>query len=294
MGGGSWTRASYNAYTTSSRSISLNDFENNTYSTREIYKANYLDDALNPYKVIRACHDNDEHPNTLPVIFALDVTGSMGGAAMKVRQKLDSIMTELYANDKIRDIEFCCMAIGDLYWDKTPIQITQFESDVRIAEQLDKVFFEAGGGGNKCESYSAAWYMGARHCDLDAWKRGKKGIIITLGDECPDEKLPKDALNSITGDHNQADISATEIYKEAKEKYNIYHISVDDPESSYHYHQMYDIDAKWKNRVGENNYFVANLDSLPGVIVNIIINAVEENEEIVTNTTNFTQQEVSW
>ena len=282
MGSGSWSSTSYNTYTSSTRGVTADAFSNMSYSTYEIYTSRHLDPMLDPKGITRLCRDNDEHPETLPVILALDVTGSMGGAATKVAQKLNEIMNELYANDNIHDIEFCCMAIGDLVYDSAPIQMTQFESDIRIAEQLDKVYFEAGGGGNKCESYSAAWYMGSRHCDLDCWKRNQKGIIITMGDELPDSVLPAHKLNKITGDHVQADIDTTELLEEAKTKFNIFHISVNDRESSYTYHQYYNIDTKWENKIGKENYFVSTLDSLPGIIVNII-NSCVNNSNTSTN-----------
>ena len=46
-------------------------------------------------------------------------------------------MTELYKS--VKDVEFCIMAIGDLSYDNAPIQMGQFESDIRITEQLEKV-----------------------------------------------------------------------------------------------------------------------------------------------------------
>jgi hypothetical protein len=130
---------------------------------------------------MRECCDSDEHPDTLPVILALDVTGSMGGALLKTAASLNVIMQKIL--DEYEDVEFMVMGIGDLSYDRAPIQISQFESDIRIAEHLDRLWFERGGGGNSFESYTAAWYMGLYHTSLDCWKKGRKGILITLGDE---------------------------------------------------------------------------------------------------------------
>ena len=291
MGGGSWTATSFSSYTTSTRGVDSKTFTtSNSYTAQEIFKKRNLDPALNPLNVMRECCDTDEHPNTLPVILALDVTGSMGGASVKVAQRLNEIMTKLYEDENVKDIEFCIMAIGDLAYDEAPIQISQFESDIRIAEQLDKVYFEAGGGGNSYESYTAAWYMGSRHAALDCWKRGKKGIIITLGDECPNPYLPASGLFRVTSDKLQGDVETKELYREVTEKYDIYHISVNDTQSSYKYHKdRYNLDEKWKELLGEN-YFVATLDDLSKIIVDIIINR-EETGTTATSLSGLTLNE---
>ena len=287
MGYGTWTASSYSDYTTKSRGLSADEFASSKdFTAQTMYTSRHLPKELNPENVTRECCDSDEHPDTFPVILALDVTGSMGGAAMKVAQKLNEIMTNLYEDNGVKDIEFCVMGIGDLAYDTAPIQISQFESDIRIAEQLDKVYFEAGGGGNKYESYTAAWYMGARHCSLDCWKRGKKGIIITMGDELPNPYLPRAQLTRVTGDKLQDDINTPDLLQEVKEKFNVYHISVKDRETSYTmYQEWYDEDSKWKELLG-NNYYVASLDELATVIVNII----KDNTLSITNSV----EEVSW
>lgn len=287
MGHGTWTTSSYSDYTTKSRGLSADEFAaSKDFTAQTMYTSRHLPKELNPANITRECCDSDEHPDTFPVILALDVTGSMGGAAMKVAQKLNEIMTNLYEDNGVKDIEFCVMGIGDLAYDTAPIQISQFESDIRIAEQLDKVYFEAGGGGNKYESYTAAWYMGARHCSLDCWKRGKKGIIITMGDELPNPYLPRAQLTRVTGDKLQDDINTPDLLQEVKEKFNVYHISVKDRETSYTmYQEWYDEDSKWKELLG-NNYYVASLDELAAVIVNII----KDNTLSITNSV----EEVSW
>jgi len=271
MGGGSWTSKSYNNYVTTTYSVAdAATFTNGNYSAREIYTQHKLADCLNPYKVTRACHDSAEHPETLPVILALDVTGSMGGAAVKVRQKLNEIMTQLYDDPNVKDVEFCVMGIGDLWCDRAPIQMSQFESDIRIMEQSGEIYFEGGGGGNTYESYTAAWYMGLYHTDLHCWNHGQKGIIITLGDECPNPILDKDALRTVIGDNIEADVKTNELYDLAKDKFNIFHIAIDDHETSWENHKrFYKAEDKWRQLLG-NNFHISTLDGLASTIVNII------------------------
>ena len=121
---------------------------------QDMYHARMIDPGMDPYKVVRECCDNEEHPATVPVILALDVTGSMGGALLKTASSLGVIMQDIL--DNYRDVEFMIMGIGDLSYDRAPIQISQFESDIRIAEQLDRLWMEHGGGGNHYESYTPA------------------------------------------------------------------------------------------------------------------------------------------
>lgn len=278
MGGGSWTTKAFANYVSTTKAMSMDTFTTaDNLTAQSVYKAHRLSEVLNPYQVMRECRDSKEHPNTLPVILGLDVTGSMGKASVKVAQKLNEIMTELYSDSDVPDIEFCIMGIGDLSCDEAPIQMSQFESDIRIAEQLDAIYFEGGGGGNSFESYTAAWYMGINHCKLDCWDRGQKGIIITLGDELPNPYLPiaiRDfrGLKNVVGDtHLQGDIETADLLNEAREKFDLYHISVNDPNSSYAWNNKGDkLDIAWSKLLGDDNYYIANLDNLASTIVDII------------------------
>lgn len=124
MGCGSWTRDSYVSYsTTKGMSVSTDGMIRGSYSNQDMFKAKTIDSALNPKNVIRECCDTEEHPNTIPVILALDVTGSMGESAVEVAKKLNVIMTKLY--EKVTDVEFLIMGIGDLACDSCPIQASQ-------------------------------------------------------------------------------------------------------------------------------------------------------------------------
>lgn len=161
MGGGSFSINDFARYSTS---VGKTYSKSTGYVTGQVYKSRSLDSELNPKNVVRECVNSSEHPNTIPVILALDVTGSMGGACKKTAEALGVIMTNLYK--KFDDIEFLVMGIGDMEYDSAPVQASQFESDVRIAKQLDKIYMEHGGGGNNYESYTAAWYFGLYHTKL--------------------------------------------------------------------------------------------------------------------------------
>jgi nitrogen regulatory protein PII len=279
MGGGSWTASSFASYSTSkgrSYDVVTCSLAGN-YTSQEMYTQKYLNEKLNPKNVLRECVDSEEHPNTIPVILALDVTGSMGDAAVEVAKDINVVMTRLFK--EVKDIEFMIMGIGDLACDHAPIQISQFESDIRIAEQMDQVYFEYGGGGNAYESYTAAWYMGSRHTKLDCLsKRCKRGIIITLGDEQLNPYLPKSALMNATGDNLQGDVETKDLYREASEKFDIYHIDVD--------HRRYrdsEIDSSWRKYLDENHYKSVKLNAVTDTIVEMILDAINVDSHAILN-----------
>lgn len=277
MGGGSWTSDSFKSYSKSvGRSVSKSGIIDSAYNNQEMFKARTIDPALDPKNVIRECCDSAEHPNTLPVILALDVTGSMGDAAVEVAKKLNIIMTKLY--EKISDVEFMVMGIGDLAYDDCPIQASQFESDIRIAEQLDKIYFEFGGGWNTFESYTAAWYFGSRHTKLDCLNRGRKGIIITMGDEQLNPYLPlkgrRNGLMEATGDNLQSDVETKDLYDEASQKFNIYHLDVS---HGYRLDIEDEIEKSYKKYLDDIHFKKVTMDSIANEIVDIIINEAENN-----------------
>lgn len=289
MGGGTWTANAFDDYTKITRGMNAVTYATyDNLSIQEAFKMNRLHKDLDPMNVMRECLDTEEHPNTVPVILALDVTGSMGSAAMEVSKKLGMIMESIYESGNTPDVEFCIMAIGDLYCDDAPIQISQFESDVRIAEHLDKVYFEGGGGGNSYESYTAAWYMGLNHCKLDCWKRGEKGIIITMGDEKINPYLQKSKLKNTVGDSVQADVETKYLYEEASEMFDIHHISVDDDDTCYErYNREGAIDKSWKPILGEK-YHVSTIDGLQNMISEII------KGHAGSASVSMTSNEISW
>lgn len=278
MGSGSWTTKNYCAYTISTgRSYNAKScsFDDVYTDSRQAFTQHRLYEKLNPKNVIRECCDSKEHPNTIPVILALDVTGSMGDTAIEVQKKLNPIMQELYK--KVKDIEIMVMAIGDLSYDGSPIQISQFESDIRIAENLDHIYFENGGGGNNWESYTAAWYMAARHTKLDCWKRGKKGIIITMGDEPINPYLPQFELERVTGDKLQGNVETKDLYKEVKDKYHLCHICIE----SNSYPNQETRKESFDKVLGGENVIISSVKDLQKKIVDIVTTYSKKNNSIV-------------
>ena len=109
-----------------------------------------LDPDLDPSKIsYRESRDSEENPLSTPIIVAVDQTGSMGFLAESlIREGLGTLVESIYARVPVTDPHVMCMAFGDAWTDTAPLQVTQFEADIRIAEQLSKFYIEANGGGN--------------------------------------------------------------------------------------------------------------------------------------------------
>lgn len=272
MGSGTWTICAYNDVRASRGFDTYASTVN--YSTQEVFKSSSLNEKLNPYNAVRECCENEEHPNTIPIILGLDVTGSMNRACKACIDGLNDTILKLYENYK--DVEIAIAGIGDFSWDRSPFQLSQFESDGRIADNLFDLYIENGGGGNSWESYTALWYAGLHHTKLDCWGRGKKGILISMGDEICNPVLPKEAIQRVFGDTVQSDIETETLLEEVKEKYDVYHIAITNDSAYSHYERG--IKSSFGKLLGQN-LIIATSDELPKVISQIVEKTINFNND---------------
>ena len=130
MGYGSYSASDWQKLK-SSRKLS------NGQRVEEVFTRRECDPKMNPKFIgTRECFDSEEHPNTTPIVVGLDVTGSMGYLAVELATgALNELITKLYSIGAVADPALMCAAYGD-FQDASPLQVTQFESDIRIAEQL--------------------------------------------------------------------------------------------------------------------------------------------------------------
>lgn len=176
--------------------------------------------------VLREARDSEVHPDSIPIILALDLTGSMGYIPHHlVKEGLPNLISGIIQAG-IPDPVLLFLGIGDHETDKEPLQVGQFESgDAELDMWLTQTYIERGGGANYGESYGLAHYFAARHCQTDHWdKRKKKGILITIGDE-PNLKLyPGPAMQGVMKDGNIKEFSDVEILAEAQQRWEVFHI----------------------------------------------------------------------
>lgn len=238
-------------------------------SASEIFTQNALrmaHESMNPNGVIfREARDSDVHPNTVPIILGLDVTGSMGHIPHElIKEGLPKLMGGIIQGG-VPDPALLFLGIGDHECDRYPLQVGQFESgDEELDMWLTRTYIEGGGGGNAGESYLLAWYFAAFHTKTDAFeKRGQKGLLFTVGDEPGLKTLPASAIKEIMGQGQQT-YTHLELLAEAQKKYDVYHISV------LHSGQAINADVEWKELLGQNCLSIEDHREIPNVIKKII------------------------
>jgi len=220
-------------------------------------------------KVREAC-DSDASPQSTALIVALDVTGSMGSVLDAMARKgLGTLAEEIYNRKPITDPHIMYMGVGDAFYDISPLQCTQFETDIRIAEQLKDIWLERHGGGNDSEGYNLPWYFAAMKTKIDCFdKRGKRGYLFTVGDEETPEPLLPSQVKKIIGDDIQSELSNEQLLAMVSRMYHVYHIIVN--EGSHYRSYGSRVDDKWRRLLGQNVYNLTDHTKLSEVIVSII------------------------
>ena len=231
MGYGSYTAQDW-AKLKASRGLSSSSSANQTF-TRSAYSEK-LDSR---FISTRESFDSSDSPNSTPIIIGFDVTGSMGYLANEIAtNSLNETIMQILAKKPVSDPHLMCAAFTD---PTEPLQATQFEADIRVVEQL--LDFKLGGG-NAYAYDTLLWYFAAKHTKTDSFeKRGKKGILIGIGDEIcgvPKHYLSAINIKNIFGDNISHDLSFHDLLSMAQEKYEVVHIVVGqkfrfDPSNSY-------------------------------------------------------------
>lgn len=240
-------------------------------SRAHIFRSRTMAPEFDPARItLRESRDSAPNPNSTAIIAALDVTGSMGMLAETLARKgLGTLFSEILDRKPVSDPHVMAMAVGDAVYDRAPLQVSQFEADIRIAEQLSRLYLEGGGGGNRCESYNLPWYFAAMKTSIDCFeKRGKKGYLFTIGDEEPPEVLRAAHIREFLGDVAQGDLSSADVLAMAERLYHVFHVVVE--EGHYASVHLDEVMSKWTNLLGQRVLRLSDHSKLAEVIVSAI------------------------
>ncbi len=200
-----------------------------------------------------------------PIVFALDVTGSMGDWSKIIYDKMPmfygQIMMQKYLTDPA--ISFC--AVGDSHCDKVPLQVSEFGQGKGIDQLLSKMFLGGGGGGNNHESYDLAANFYSNHVDLI---NAEIPFFFITGDEGFWDKETASEVEKVFGHGmKQTEIHTKILWDKLLKMYNVFHIKK--PFKN----KLADktIDKQWKNALGEER--VLHITE-PKACVDIMLGAI--------------------
>ena len=261
MGSSRWSDADWTS-TVATRS---------TMSREQIFTNRNMKTHLDPKGILlRESCDSDVNPRSNAIILGLDVSGSMGVIAEKMaKEGLGQLISGIYERKPVEDPHVMIMAIGDVDYDRAPLQVSQFEADIKISDQLAELWLESGGGGNSHESYDLPWYFAAHKTTIDCFnKRSKKGYLFTIGDEETPTGVSKAQLKTIFGDGDSKPYTSSELLAQAEEKYNVFHIIVE--EGNHARHHLTAVTNKWRQLLGKHAILLDNYNYVSQVILSVL------------------------
>jgi len=240
------------------------------------YAARSLAPELDPTKFgIRESLASAANPRPTPIILGLDVTGSMGILAEAMRRGLGTCFSEVLARSGagalVSDPSLLACAIGDMEYDRAPIQATQFENDpVTLGKQIEALYLEGGGGGNAHESYLGPLYFAAMRTRCSAFEApdARKGFLFTMGDEEPQMVLTRAQVKQFFSDNIERDLTAEDLLGIVRRNWHYFHLMV---EEGSHFQSCGDrVTKKWRALLGQNALALSDHTKMAEIVVSTI------------------------
>jgi hypothetical protein len=232
---------------------------------QEVFAQRSIHPLMNPLGVaLRESRDSADHPNTTSIIFALDVSGSMGEIPQQIaRKELPTFMKALL-DAGVTDPQVLFMALQDCAGGVSPLQVGQFESTAELMDQWLTWCWLMGGGASQYESYDLAFYFAAHHTKLDSLeKRGKKGYLFMTGDEPCYKSLKADWVQQFVGDKLAKDVPLKTVIEDCARKYHTFYL-VPDPERGK------GVSPYWKQFLGEQTIVLGDPEDTCAVAAGIV------------------------
>ena len=249
-------------------------------AAREVFRGTRnIDPLMDPKGVsVRESRDSEHHPESVPIIVAFDVTGSMGDIPTKFAQEwLGSLMRLLVERGWVRDPQVLFAAVGDAVVDRAPFQIGQFESGLEMDMWLTRLFLE-GGGGDAPESYLLPHWFAAHHTACDAWEqREKKGYLFSIGD-ATNKPLDAKQIERVFGYAPEGATDDAAVVAGAKEAWEVFHVLVTrgrEPNQA--------LVAHWRKLVGDGLLVLDETSAiceLMGVVMGLREGSIDKDEAV--------------
>lgn len=265
MGSGLYSASVYDSTVGATSRAGGDTFAHSTTVLRDTPRSEWkAHQTLDPDGIgIREARDNDEHPNSVPIVVIFDVTGSMSAVPRKLQLELPQLLETIQLGGYIEHPQILFGAVGDATCDAIPLQVAQFESDNRMDEHLGNIVLEGGGGGGNHESYELAFYFLARHTASDNWdKRGRKGYAFVIGDEKAYDQVSAAQVSKVFDDDIAQDIPIKDIITEVQERWELFYVHPGETG----YWGNPDNESFWNDLLGQNYLRVADPTEVGAVI----------------------------
>lgn len=231
-------------------------------SAQAVGKTSAMHSSLDPH---RWKEENLQCDSLDPIIFALDVTGSMGDWTKIIYDKMPmfygQIMMQKYLSDPA--ISFC--AIGDVTCDSAPLQVTEFGQGKAIDQLISKMYLEGGGGGNQHESYDLAANFYSSRVDL---VNCEIPYFFVTGDEGFWETESSQHIQQVFGQGiKESSVDSKKVWKNLMTKYNVFHIK----KPFYNDRINETIQKQWESTIGSER--VLNIVT-PKACIDVMLGAI--------------------
>ena len=231
----------------------------------QVFRQQRCHPLMNPKGVhLRECRDSESHPASLGIIFAMDVSGSMG--EIPHRMATDTLPRFMGATERarIRDAQLMFMAVGHAGGDEAALQVGQFESTASLIDRWLTSMYLEGGGGTGNESYELAMYFVARHVALDSVsQRGQRGFMFITGDAPPNPAVSHAQVHQLIGDELAADIPIRQLLTELQQLVEPFFL-IPDPEVAL------SIERSWRDLLGDRVVVMGHPDDTADVAAGLI------------------------
>ena len=224
-------------------------------SAQSVFTQSHIHPSMNPYGVVaRESRDSADNPNSLAIIFSLDISGSMGSIPRQLALKELPEFMKMLTVCQIPDPQVLFTAFSDHEYDGRPLQVGQFETTAELMDQwLTRCSLRGGGEqapsyGNNTglayESYDLAFHFAAHHTSIDCFeKRGKKGYLFVTGDEPPYPGLRAEVVKHVIGT-DVKDAPFSSVIDEVKRQYEPFFLVPDK-------HRYSQIQGPWRKLLGD-------------------------------------------
>lgn len=249
-----------------------------SYTTRsadDIFSKKVDDTMVASSITFREARDSVHNPESTPIILALDSTGSMSSVIKTVISKFGVVIQEIIDRKPVPDPAIMTMLFDDVFYvtgKQGVLQVSQFESDDKAVDQMEKMHITGQGGGNNSESYHLPLYMAAFKTRTDCFeKRGEKGYLFVVGDEeCP-PALTVSQIKSVFGPDESAseDMTYDDLFAAASRMYHVFHVVIMQGSHAYGQGEK-KMRESWSKHVGEHLIIVNDVESIPEIVVSAI------------------------